>query len=478
MITTDGPLGTSSVHGPIALALAAMIALATGLVQILANAPGWPFDSIVHFSSSLAVAAGLAWTLVQLALHRHLLRERKRWTLAFCAMAILGAVQFNRWIVGVDAASEDWMVYTPFWLATTALVYLALRRGPGQPIAIPLWWLGLVLQCTSIACDLAASEAMTAIGGWSELLAIECHVVALVVGIQDEFTDGLVVLLNSMRRAQEGWLDLGDKVRFAARCREVGLPAVPTLLESGADGIRWLVSRDELDRDLFCKPREGVSSLGNLIFRRIAPDRYLDPEGEGADLDTVIAWIDAYGRATPAIVQPRLRNHPEVAGLSEASLVTARILTCLDGDGRPVVTHAALRVLSGAVPGSTRIDTYTVPIELEGGRLGAMTGGRHAASSRRPRRTAPNGAVVEGRILRMWPEIQAVALEAHRTFKERIVVGWDIGLTDEGPVLLDGDADPGVMLARSTRPQDTDRGPLGPLLQHHLALLAKSHGVD
>ena len=604
MLARNSLFKTPSLQAATVMAWALAVAAATVFAQIVSDTPAWQFDSAVHLTSDLAVATGLGWTLFQLALHRESGRERSRWTLAFWGMVVLGAIQSTDWLVGSGFMTDDWLVDLPFWLAATVMVREVLRRGRQRPGALALWRLGMVLQFVFIVCDLWEGKSLNAwsisagdlasIAEWSELLAIECYVVALVlvgaartdasrlarptaavgaearriyrqahlfrkaiyppvrwafwpgfrgvvlltgsVGLvavlgpaarrvsgrtlrgqfgdllllclrhdfdplayyfqelyreggraeaafyltRSETKNGLLHVLNSTRRSPDGPREMKDKVLFAACCRREGLPVAQTLLESG-DGpgdLKWKVPRDQLDRDLFCKLRSGRGAQGVLVFRRIAPDLYVDPEGEEIDLDAVLVWLQAASRTAPLIVQPRLRNHPELADLAEQSLVTVRVLTCLDGESRPVVTHAFVRILSKLEPNWHRKDEYGVPIDLVSGRLGAMSSDRLASCAQRFSHHPVTGHAVEGRVMESWQVIQALAQDAHRAFPHRIVVGWDIAMTDEGAVLLEGNVNLDIMFAQRVHRQGIGRSALGPLLQHHLAVLARCHDVD
>ena len=311
------------------------------------------------------------------------------------------------------------------------------------------------------------------------VLAMERYVVALVLAVK---TGRIAPVLTAMRRLQvaAGDGDKEDRVLFADRCRHEGLAVPQTLLESGAgtSGITWHVSRDQLDRDLFCKPRTGSDSLGNLIFRRIAPNLYQDPEGDNVDLDTVLAWVDAYSRTTPVIVQPRLRNHPELADIADQSLVTVRMLTCLDSENCPMPTHAFLRI-PGRVESKWRGKTTRfVPIDLENGCLGPVTSDRLTGFAARFNRHPAKGQAIEGRVLHTWPAIRELALKAHRAFPQRIIVSWDIALTDEGPLLLAGSISPDAMFAQRHVREPIAPGPPVPLLQKHVAMRHESSNLD
>ena len=604
MLARNSPFKTPSLQAATVMAWALAVAAATVFAQLVSDTPAWQFDSAVHLTSDLAVATGLGWTLFQLALHREPGRGRGRWMLALWAMVVLGAIQSTDWLVGSGFMTDDWLVDLPFWLAATVMVREVLRRGRERPGAQALWRMGMVLQFVFIVCDLWEGKSLNAwsisagdlasIAEWSELLAIECYVVALVlvgaarsdastaarpvravgaearriyreahlfrkaiyppvrwalwpglrgavlvagsVGLvavlgpaarrasgrtlraqlgdllslclrhdfdplayyfqelyreggraeaayyltRSETKNGLFHVLNSMRRSPDGPREMKDKVLFAACCRREGLPVPQTLLDSGDghDDVKWKVPRDHLDRDLFCKLRSGRGAQGVLVFRHIAPGRYRDPKGEEIDLDTVWVWLQAASRAAPVIVQPRLRNHRELADLADQSLVTVRVLTCLDSESRPVATHAFLRILSKLEPKWHRKDEYGVPIDLVSGRLGAMTSDRLASCALRFSHHPVTGQAVEGRVLESWPAIQALAQDAHRAFPHRIVVGWDIAMTDDGPMLLEGNVNLDIMFAQRVHRQGIGRSALGPLLQHHLAVLARSHDVD
>jgi hypothetical protein len=589
--------------------LALLLAVATGLAQLAGKAPAWRFDSAVQHTSDLAVATGMGWTLFQLAVHRTAGRERSRWALAAGAMGVLGALQVTDWLVSSGVMTDDWLFDLPLWIVATVMVRTVLRRGRQRTGALPLWWLGMVLQCVFIVCDFwdgkslvgwpISSDGLASLAEWSELLAIECYVGALVlvgaargvtgtgtgsapsrptraVGAEArriyeqanlfqranypplrlafwpgsreallvlvcmglvavlgraarrasgrtqpaqladllrlslcrgfdplayyfqeiyredgrseapsyltrrETKNGLFNVLNGMRRSPDGPHEMKDKALFAACCRREGLPVPQTLFQStgghGNDG-GW-VPREELDRDLFCKLRSGRGAQGALVFRRVAPHRYRDPDDNEMDLDGLLARVEASSRMTPLIVQPRLRNHPELADLADQSLVTIRVLTCLDAEEHPVATHAFLRILSKLEPDWHRKDEYGVPIDLDSGRLGAMVSDRLAGRTVRLSHHPVTGKAVEGRVLHTWPAIRTLALEAHRSFAHRIIVGWDIAVTDDGPVLLEGNVNLDVTFPQRVYRQGIGRSPLGPLLRHHLDALAKSHDVD
>lgn len=293
-----------------------------------------------------------------------------------------------------------------------------------------------------------------------------------------ETKNGLLYLLNALRPAPDAVNEMKDKLHFAARCQQEGLPVSRTLLACDGAGVAWQATPAELDCDLFLKPRSGRGARGASMFERVGPLRYRAPDGEMLDLDALVELAEARGRHAPLIVQSRLHNHAELADLADQSLVTVRVLTCLDAQGQPVVTHGLLRILSKLEPDWQRQDEYGVPIDLASGQLGPMRSDRLSRCAALYTHHPVKGQAVAGRVLGTWPALRALAVAAHRAFPHRILVGWDIASTVDGPVLLEGNINLDVMFPQRVHRQGFADSPLGPLLQHHLATLARVYDVD
>ena len=52
------------------------------------------------------------------------------------------------------------------------------------------------------------------------------------------------------------------------------------------------------------------------------------------------------------------------------------------------------------------------------------------------------GAAIEGRAVPLWGEAKALAIAAHREFNDRIAIGWDVAILDDGPILVEGNGNP------------------------------------
>ncbi|MFT3986708.1 sugar-transfer associated ATP-grasp domain-containing protein [Aestuariivirga sp.] len=173
------------------------------------------------------------------------------------------------------------------------------------------------------------------------------------------------------------------------------------------------------------------------------------------------------------IVQPWLRNHSDIADLAKDSLITFRVVTCLNAHGDPEATMAMLRVLAKLEPdwANALDEEYAAPIELETGRLGLFTGDNMATSTLRYDVQPITGAQVAGRIVKEWPAVRDIALRAHRAIRHRAAIGWDIALTPEGPMVLEGNNNFDVMFLQRVHDVGIGRTRLGVLLAHQFDLL-------
>jgi len=257
-----------------------------------------------------------------------------------------------------------------------------------------------------------------------------------------------------------GWTPdcaLADKVRFQARCRAAGLPhpeTVATLV-----GGRLMSGLDPAGRELVAKPADGEGGDGVVML------------GEYADAEDLAARLppDLRTRRGATVIQPRIATHPELADLALNALPTVRVVTILDEAGRPEVVSATFRFASvpEAAVDNMKAGGLIAAVDLETGVLGPACrgygGGDHAAHP-------VTGAAIVGRILPDWAAVKALALRAHaEAFADYALIGWDIAMAPDGPLLIEGNGKPGVLMPQRAARRGLGEGRYGVLLAHHLA---------
>jgi hypothetical protein len=260
---------------------------------------------------------------------------------------------------------------------------------------------------------------------------------------------------------------LNDKRRFAEYCAEHGLRCIATLLSLNGNEITVRLP----DQDVFVKPRSGRGGRGAERWDRLEAGRFSGPSGQTLSSDELAAHLLRRSRDRPLIVQPRMRPHRELQAVTSGALPTTRILTCLNERGDPEVMAAMLRTSFG--------ENRTVD-NLHAGGIGALV---HVASGVLSKASdlgsdaslgwfsahPDTGAPIEGRRLPFWHEAKALALAAHRCFADRVAIGWDIAILEDGPILVEGNGNPDLdILQRFMRIGFRDHR-FGELLGHHLS---------
>ncbi len=266
---------------------------------------------------------------------------------------------------------------------------------------------------------------------------------------------------------------LGDKLAFHARCRRHHVPTVPVYLTAVRGQLERLDEGIGEGRDLFVKPRRGKGARGTTLLRYAGGSDYRLPDGRLLPLDAYLGELARTSRKTDYLVQPRLVNHTDIADLATESLLVIRVITCLDAAGTPQVTHGMLRVLAKLERSWNDTTEYAAPIDLKTGRMGAMTGDKLSGALDWHDRHPLTGAPVNGRLLAAWPAVQAAAIKAHESFTDRILLGWDIAVTPDGIVIVEGNAMPDVAFLQRVHRQGIGQSPLAPLLQYHLKSLER-----
>jgi hypothetical protein len=290
-----------------------------------------------------------------------------------------------------------------------------------------------------------------------------------------ETKNGLFTALKRLapRRSAER-SPLGDKLAFHARCRRHHVATVPVHISAVRGRLDWLDGGIDQNADLFVKPRRGKGARGTTLLRRAGPGAYHLPDGRVLPLDTYLAELARASTRADYLLQPRLVNHADIADLATDSLIVIRVITCLDAAGAPQVTHGMLRVIGKLERAWNDSTEYAAPIDRKTGRLGAMTGDKLSGALDWHDRHPLTGAPVKGRLLAAWPQIQAAAIKAHQAFTDRILLGWDIAVTPDGVVIVEGNAMPDVAFLQRVHRTPIGQSPLGDLLRYHLKRLERA----
>lgn len=264
---------------------------------------------------------------------------------------------------------------------------------------------------------------------------------------------------------------LNDKLEFHSFCRNHGLRSAPVLGVAEAGSLRWLEAENGAPpaRDLFLKPRQsrGGRGTGRWAF---AGGRYSDAGGRVLDAAGLLAHIRSLSEAQPYLVQERLVNHPEVRKRNAGALSTVRVLVCWDEEGRPEVVHAYMRMSCDAtkVVDNVHAGGLAAPVDIATGRLGRATDLGLSARLGWFDQHPVTGARVLDFEVPFWEETKALALRAHAALGVFCVAGWDMGILEDGPCLVEGNHGPCVDSTQRMLAKPIGNERFGRLLAFHL----------
>lgn len=161
---------------------------------------------------------------------------------------------------------------------------------------------------------------------------------------------------------------------------------------------------------------------------------------------------------TEQLIYERLRNHSELVDLSSTSLNTLRITTTTNPQSaqcNPIAIPLSVYRMG--------INNNIVDNASSGGILSAVTEDGNLCTaislshSRHHEFHPTTGARIAGRQIPFYKDAVHLAKRAHTQLPDVYTVGWDIAITDNGPVLIEGNTlwDSSVQLAHGRGLNDT-----------------------
>jgi hypothetical protein len=79
------------------------------------------------------------------------------------------------------------------------------------------------------------------------------------------------------------------------------------------------------------------------------------------------------------------------------------------------------------------------------------------------------GGLIENRVLPHWEETKQLAISAHREFTDRVVIGWDVAILEDGPIVIEGNGNPDMDILQRFMREGLREHRFGHLLAYHLS---------
>lgn len=192
------------------------------------------------------------------------------------------------------------------------------------------------------------------------------------------------------------------------------------------------------------KPATGTAGRG---VSRVKRDMGFTINGERVDAPDLDAHV---GELDGDVVVECVENHEYAAEVVPGSVNTIRVLTCVDPETDSLfVARAVHRFGNGANEGPTDNWSgggFAAPVDLATGELGKLHTYAPETGLCVLDHHPESGALVNGREVPGWDEVRRTVLAVADIHRENPWVGWDVVVTPDGPVILEGNCAPHLAL--------------------------------
>jgi len=262
---------------------------------------------------------------------------------------------------------------------------------------------------------------------------------------------------------------LKNKVEFEKRLQIISSSLAKNLLVLSNSNILELIElSQEKKTDLFLKPVEGGSGKDCYILEYQSNGGPSLRAAKGSlDFKQTLTFLENRTRKKEYLIQEKLENHRSISCLTNGSMTSCRINTYFNSDNTSSVLSAIFLMPAGNMIVSNAVRGGLVSaVDIETGKIGSAIFLRNHS---KPIDKHPDGGgTITGTRLPFWDKVIPICLEAHKYFCETPFIGWDIALTSNGPILLEGNADWSIELWQLTHKETFDADKFIDLLYSNL----------
>ena len=225
----------------------------------------------------------------------------------------------------------------------------------------------------------------------------------------------------------EGRSILEDKIQFANFFRDLVNRTLITKsqIESGESDPRNVFTDD--DGKSVLKPSKGGSGKGIEIWNNWELKKH-----------SVLKEMERSGND---MLEEFVVQHEDLQKLSPSGLNTLRMVTQIDSSGNPILIAARLRISVNSVVDNLAAGNIVTLVNLESGKVESE--GYYSDITNESVTKHPVTEIdLIGFQVPHWERCKQVALDsAMRAAESNRSVGWDLGVTTSGPVLIEGNHD-------------------------------------
>lgn len=258
-------------------------------------------------------------------------------------------------------------------------------------------------------------------------------------------------MLNTVLSDHDYTCILRDKDLFATLLTEWGFNTPHT--------IACVKSKDDADvvaeqlfaepGNYFCKPLDG--QCGGGIFKLIVKADYVEIDGQEMPLTEAKNWVKEQFAKDAYLIQSLVVQHPEISRIYDKSINTIRLVTLYDKKQDEIVPlSAVLRIgAHGNVVDNWAKGGLAVGIDMKNGMLKKYAFYKQGCGTKTL--AHPDSKVAfDGFVLPFFEEAMQQARDLHYRLRPLAVIGWDIAITLDGPLFIEGNDNMEISINQET----------------------------
>lgn len=177
----------------------------------------------------------------------------------------------------------------------------------------------------------------------------------------------------------------------------------------------------------FAKPVGGTGGLGAFSFSKNGETYSI--ENASITKEQLIEKLSNY------IVEPYIIQHPAMAKLYPDSVNSIRLVTVCRKNSIRVILRNMYVGAGKARVSNLHHGGLQLSINKDGelGEYGICTQGNRGRYTHHP----DTGVKFKGYKIPYWKEVKEIAIRAHQCFPEIYAIGWDIAISEKGPLIIE-----------------------------------------
>ncbi len=192
---------------------------------------------------------------------------------------------------------------------------------------------------------------------------------------------------------------------------------------------------------LFGKPLNYSGSFGSALIDRVEGEDVVLSNGTRLGLDAFCREIvQEYGEGF--LFQSAITQHQELTDIIGRAIGTIRLVTIRDEAlPRPFYSLWKIPAPKAMSDNFWQDGSMIAPVDIETGEVGDTWVGT-GLDARKVEAHPVSGRAIRSFMVPHWQEALRMASEAHALFPDFGVIGWDVAITPEGPLLIECNDNP------------------------------------